>query len=80
MLLNEKSVQINLLAQKLDPNEKDMVLNTLTELITETVPFESQLPADMDESEKSQLKQQYYCPKIQGIEKLSKYVAQLINN
>ncbi len=79
-LLNEKSAKIYLLADKLEPNEKDMVMNTLTELVNETVPFENQLPPEMGESERSQLKQQYYCPKIQGVERLGKYVSQLINN
>ncbi|MHC1778738.1 MAG: hypothetical protein AB9922_00695 [Bacteroidales bacterium] len=79
-LLKERSADISLMADKLDPNEKGMVMNTLNELINETVPFESQLPSEMDENEKSQLKQQYYCPKIQGVERLGKYIAQLLHN
>lgn len=79
-LLKEKSADIYLMADKLDSGEKEMVINTLTELVNESVPFESQLPAEMNDSERSQLKQQYYCPKIQGVEKLGKYIAQLINN
>ncbi len=79
-LLKERSDNIYLMLNKLEPNDKEMVINTLAELTNETVPFENQLPDDMEESQKSQLKQQYYCPKIQGIESLSRYVAQLIKN
>ena len=79
VFLNDKSSKIYLMAGKLDEMKKSIIINTLDEILNETVPFEDQIPAEIDEVSKAQLKQQYYCPKIEGLERLGNYVAQLIN-
>ncbi|MDP3437313.1 MAG: hypothetical protein Q8S04_08715 [Bacteroidales bacterium] len=78
-VLKSRSSEIYLMADRLDSYNKDIVINTLDELVNEAVPFEDQLPSELDKTTRSQLSQQYYCPKIEGVEKLRGYVAQLLN-
>jgi len=78
-VLKSRSSEIYLMADRLDSHNKDIVINTLDELVSEAVPFEDQLPMELDKTTRSQLSQQYYCPKIEGVEKLRGYVAQLLN-
>lgn len=78
-VLKDRSSEIYLMADRLDSYNKDVVINTLDELVNEAVPFEDQLPLELDKITRSQLSQQYYCPKIEGVEKLRGYVAELLN-
>jgi len=77
-ILDERKVEITKMADNLNPQEKDMVLNTLDQLTFEAVPFDSQLSDDVKNGERGDLIKQYYSPKIEGINKLEKYVTQLI--
>ncbi|HBZ26387.1 MAG TPA: hypothetical protein DEO54_09185 [Rikenellaceae bacterium] len=78
-VLKSRSSEVYLMADRLDSYNKDIVINTLDELVNEAIPFEDQLPMELDKITKSQLSQQYYCPKINGVEKLRGYVSQLLN-
>lgn len=78
-ILKNRSSQIYLMADKLDSYNKDIVINTLDELVNEAIPFEDQLPQELDNTIRIQLSQQYYCPKIEGVEKLRGYVTELLN-
>ncbi len=79
-IIKDNSATVTKMAETLNPLEKEMVLNTLEELTFEAIPFDSQLSDDVKNGERGELLKMYYSPKIEGIEKLKKYVAQLNNN
>ncbi|MFA6334862.1 MAG: hypothetical protein WCX48_04800 [Bacteroidales bacterium] len=77
VLLEERSESITKMAEKLNPQEKNMVLCTLEQLTFEAVLFDSQLSDDVSNGERNELVKRYYSPKIEGVDKLKKYVTQL---
>jgi len=77
-ILNERNAVILSMIGPLDPLDRELVLNTLDQLVQEAIPFEEQLPQNMDWEQKDILAQRYYCPKIEGMEKLKEYVSQLL--
>jgi archaellum component FlaC len=79
-IIKDNSATVTKMAETLNPLEKEMVLNTLEELTFEAIPFDSQLSEDVKNGERGELLKMYYSPKIEGIEKLKKYVAQLNND
>lgn len=78
-IINEKSAVILSMIETLDPLSKEMVLNTLDQLIFEAIPFDEQLPQSIDPEQRNILEQSYYNPKLEGIEKLKGYVSQLLD-
>ncbi len=77
-MLEEKSESVSKMAKNLNPQDKNMVLSTLEQLTFEAVPFETQLSADIRNGERKDLVKRYYSPKIEGVDKLRKYVKQLL--
>lgn len=76
--INEESDLILSMIKFLDTSNKEIVLNTLDQLVFEAIPFEEQLPYSLSREERELLEQTYYYPKIEGLERLKGYVAQLV--
>jgi hypothetical protein len=76
-LIKNKSEEITKQALLLNPSDQNTVLTTLGQLEFESVPFEDQLPDSISPKEKDELMKSYYGPKLEGIERLEKYVAAL---
>lgn len=76
-LIKDKSTEITKKALLLNPSDQNTVLTTLGQLEFESVPFEDQLPDSISPKEKEELMKSYYVPKLEGIERLEKYVAAL---
>lgn len=76
-IIREKSMEISKVALTLNPTDQNAVMTTLSQLEFESVPFIDQLPETLTEKEKSDFIESYYKPKIEGIEKLEHYIAQL---
>ncbi|MDP3453084.1 MAG: hypothetical protein Q8R90_09025 [Bacteroidales bacterium] len=79
-LLETKSSAVYEMANGLDTYNRDMVINTLEGLIHEAVPFDSQLPEELNTKERRELAGLYYKPKIEGVERLKGYVGELLLN
>ncbi len=78
--IERESSLVYTMAEKLDPVNKHMVINTLDQLVTEAVPFADQLPDNLDSKTRREMKKRYYSPKIEGIDKLKGYVSELLDN
>ena len=76
-LIKDKSKEITKQALLLNPSDQNTVLTTLSQLEFESVPFEDQLPDSISHKEKEDMMESYYVPKLEGIERLEKYVAAL---
>ncbi len=76
-LIKKKSNEITKQALLFNPSDQNIVLSTLAQLEFESVPFEDQLPATISPKEKEVLLKSYYIPKLEGIERLEKYMADL---
>lgn len=77
-ILNEKSAVISSMIETLDPINQEMVMSTLDQLVFEAIPFADQLPPSINREEKNRLEESYYYPKIEGMNRLKGYVAQLL--
>ncbi|NCB19936.1 MAG: hypothetical protein EOM61_10000 [Bacteroidia bacterium] len=78
-LIQEQAYEIKKLSEQLNQMDKDLVIGTLNQLVTEAVPFEEQLPDYLLEKERRMLQDSYYCPRIEGIKRLKDYVADLLD-
>lgn len=76
-IIQEKSREISKLALTLNPTDQNAVMTTLSQLEFESIPFKDQLPESLTEKEKNDFIESYYKPKIEGINKLERYIAQL---
>jgi hypothetical protein len=77
-MLSEQSDRIEKMATGLDPGEKLNVESTLRQLEEETVPFADQLPESITSRERREIIKGYYTNKLEGADRLEKYVASLI--
>ena len=78
--LQKESSELYLMAEQLDPLNRDLVINTLDQLTTEAVPFADQLPDNLDRKTATRMQKEYYGPKIDGVGRLRGYVSDLLEN
>lgn len=76
-MLSEQSDRIEKMAVNLEPGEKLNIESTLRQLEDETVPISEQLPASVTGKERREIIKGYYTNKLEGAERLEKYVASL---
>ena len=76
-MLSEQSDRIEKMAVNLEPGEKLNIESTLRQLEDETVPISEQLPASVSGKERREIIKGYYTNKLEGAERLEKYVASL---
>ena len=78
--LERESSALYIMAEKLDPLNREMVISTLDQLTSEAVPFADQLPDNLDRKTTISKNKEYYGPKIDGVGKLRGYVSELLEN
>lgn len=76
-ILSEQSARIEKMAVNLEPGEKLNVESTLRQLEDEVVPISEQLPASVSGKERREIIKGYYSNKLEGADRLEKYVASL---
>ena len=76
-MLSEQSDRIEKMAVNLEPGEKLNIESTLRQLEDETVTISEQLPASVTGKERREIIKGYYTNKLEGAERLEKYVASL---
>lgn len=77
-MLSEQSDRIEEMASGLEPGEKLNVESTLRQLEEEIVPITDQLPESISSRERREIIKGYYTNKLEGADRLEKYVASLI--
>ncbi|MFA7180163.1 MAG: hypothetical protein WC077_03290, partial [Bacteroidales bacterium] len=61
-------------SEGLDPINKAVVNSTLDQLVNEAIPFSNQIPENIPDKQMEEVLRSYYCPKIDGLERLSQYI------
>ncbi|MEZ7873704.1 MAG: hypothetical protein QMB82_10500 [Bacteroidales bacterium] len=78
-MLEEKSLKIEKLSLFLSDYEKLNIESTLRQLIEESVPLSDQLPNSITKRVRREILKDYYTEKIEGAERLEKYVTGLLD-
>jgi hypothetical protein len=79
-IILEQAYEIKKLSEQLNQIDKDMVIGTLDQLVTEAVPFEEQIPDYIADKDRIVLQESYYYPRIDGIRRLREYVTDLLDS
>ncbi len=77
-ILEQQSIKVQNLAQQLDPFQRDMVQGVIDQLVMEAIPLRDQLPQELSKREVRRIKESYYTPKIEGMNQLRNYVAEML--
>jgi len=73
-LISEKNLILLEMSEGLDPINKAVVNSTLDQLVNEAIPFSNQIPENIPDKQMEEVLRSYYCPKIDGLERLSQYI------
>lgn len=76
--LEEMKNQILRLSQRAAPEMQEYTINTLENILFESVPLQEQLPEELSSREKEKILEEYYNQKMQGVKKLKIFLAQKI--
>jgi len=77
-ILNEQSLKIQKMSGSLSPDEKLTVESTIRQLNDESTLMADQLPSSMSSREKREIIKGYYTDKIEGGDRLVRYVESLV--
>ena len=77
-ILAKQTMEIEKLSSNLGDYEKLNIESTLRQLNEESVPLADQLPNSISKRERREILKEYYAEKIDGAERLEKYVLELV--
>ena len=77
-ILSERSLEIEQMASSLSPDEKLTVESTIRQLNEESISLATQIPESLSKKEKRSIIKGYYTEKIEGADRLKKYVESIV--